>query len=214
MGKRIFDNPGEGKLSGHEVASNASASQTIEQFSTSMETFEPDILKYWPYGPETEYSVCGSTMNLKELGFLHDRSMERLRHEALDAVSWAMWYTMCAWCDWSNWQRQEAFAQYRLLHSGYSEKIPYADVKDKVKTSLADAHATIAADKKEYGRRYMKNVLCLHGNEPEKLAKLYRGNWKKYGRTHVIVPPLAKIDDKQTLRAVYMLTTGSFENMC
>lgn len=193
-----------------------------------------DILKYYPYGPETtwEYWLCGK-VNLKKV-YLDERLKRKTEWEyvfsIIEETARAMNYLMVHGDHhWFDHQRLNAFALWHLFHSGdcgWSKKNLKGLTLDQ-KTKLfwkgqEDANALSGLD---------KNDIRFNGSETKESKKL-RDEWfnhslKKYGVYEVRHKPLIQHSNtvrrgrspkvlytKQELAAIDLMVACYFENLC
>jgi hypothetical protein len=202
-------------------------------FSTEVEDYfkKLEILKYYPYGPETtwKYWLTGE-VNLKK-EYLDERNKDRTEQELvfsiIEEVARAMNYLMVHGNDDGfDHQRLNAFALWHLFHSGDT-----GWSKKKLKGLSLD-------QKTKLFWKGQKDAKMLSGRNPHIISidspkskedRKLRDNWfkaslKKYGVYEVRHKPLIQFSNttyhpkilytKQELCAINLMVSCYFENLC
>jgi hypothetical protein len=190
-----------------------------------------DILNYYPYGPEVnwEYWLTGK-INLKK-EYLDERNKDKTELELvfsiIEETARAMNYLIVHQNDhWFDRQRIEAFALWKLFHSGdtgWSKKnLKGLTIEQKTKLfwkGQLDAEKLSGPNPHENDFRKAK----------DKKSVEIRNNWfneclKNYGVYEVRIKPLIQYSNttrhpkilytKQELCAINVMVTCAFENLC
>jgi hypothetical protein len=211
-------------------------SQTLENFGKLVDDHFPqlNILNYYPYGKETQFSywLCGR-VDLKKL-YLEKRNENKTEldyvHSIIEEIGRAMNYLIVSHGDWGSsfdFQRIEAFALWRLMKYGVvgwtkdplkglnmEQKEKLYKLHDKRYKLLSPPRRKDSSDRKlETNKKYMKLV-----------EKGRMGNRKKYGIYEIKHFPLTQYSNstripkilynKQQLAAIDLMVTCAFENLC
>ena len=195
-----------------------------------------DILKYYPYGPETKwtYWLCGDVDLTKRYLDKRNKGKKEIDYvlSIYDEIGRAMNYLMLNGEHWRDHQRIEAFALFRLFHSGivgWNKKIIEGKTVKEIE-SLEEQHKKLYD--KTYGLPKVEDWQAKRWKKypEEKIkhdkmmlkSKLY--NRKKYGIYTVTHLPLTQhantatipkiLYTKQQLAAIDLMVTCYFENLC
>lgn len=194
-----------------------------KEFASLVEEHFPklDILNYYPYGPKVtwNYFLCGE-VNLKKV-YLDDRNKEKtekdyifnIKNEVARAMHYLMVYGNYHWFD--N-QRIEAFALWKLFHSGKVEwtKKPLKGLSNEEKLKL------YRKCKKKSNLLYTDPERPPRKKEDLKSELYYLKTYGVYETKHF---PLVSFGSRQfekplytipELAAIELMVDCAFENLC